>query len=167
MSPINVRNISHPELDISLHLSYFSKEVSPLTDWQTYMNFTSIWIYCTNTQGMSPKSFIQFHQEGRQILGVQVICPQTDIETDRPAPRGDPTRGGSPKNGKFSTGYILVEWQTCIFKIVMEITFQSSVPGPGNMSRVFSFWMHISLNLWLNIYLKKIISCQKICSKRS
>ena len=47
---------------------------------------------------MSPKSFIQFHQEGRKILGVQVVCPQTDIETDRPAPRGDPNRDGSPKN---------------------------------------------------------------------
>ena len=47
---------------------------------------------------MSPKSFIQFHQEGRKISGVQVRCPQRDRETERPGPRGDPTSGGSPKN---------------------------------------------------------------------
>ena len=29
---------------------------------------------------MSPKSFIQFHQEGRKILWFQVICPDTDIQ---------------------------------------------------------------------------------------
>ena len=36
MSLKNFRKISHPELEISLHLSNFSKEVSQLTDWQTY-----------------------------------------------------------------------------------------------------------------------------------
>ena len=50
---------------------------------------------------MSPKSFIQFHQEGTKISIVQVRCPeteiQTEIQTDRPGPRGSPTRGGPPK----------------------------------------------------------------------
>ena len=34
---------------------------------------------------MSPKSFIQFHQEGRKILGVQVRCLQTHRQTHRQA----------------------------------------------------------------------------------
>ena len=50
---------------------------------------------------MSPKGFIQLHQEGTQILQVQVRCPETDKqrdrETDRPSSRGGPTRGGPPK----------------------------------------------------------------------
>ena len=45
---------------------------------------------------MSPKSLIQFHQEGRKILWVQVRCPETDRHTDRPGSRGGPTRGGPP-----------------------------------------------------------------------
>ena len=38
---------------------------------------------------MSPKSFIQFHQEVRKILGVQVRCPDTGYtqDTHRPGPR--------------------------------------------------------------------------------
>ena len=31
---------------------------------------------------MSPKSFIQFHQEGTKISRVQVRCPETEIETE-------------------------------------------------------------------------------------
>ena len=38
ISPEKIRKISHPELEISLYLSNFSKEVSQLTDWQTYKN---------------------------------------------------------------------------------------------------------------------------------
>ena len=51
---------------------------------------------------MSPKSFVQFHQEGTEISWVQVRCPETERETeretDRPGPRGGSTRGGPPKN---------------------------------------------------------------------
>ena len=50
---------------------------------------------------MSPKSFIQFHQEGRKILGVQVRCLDTGDKQEtgnRPGPRGGSTRGGPPKN---------------------------------------------------------------------
>ena len=52
---------------------------------------------------MSPKSFVQFHQEGTEILWVQVRCLQThkqtgDKQTDRPGPRGGSTRGWPPKN---------------------------------------------------------------------
>ena len=52
---------------------------------------------------MSPKSFIQFHQEGTKVLQVQVRClqGQTDRqEKNRPGPRGDPTRGGPPKKSQ-------------------------------------------------------------------
>ena len=43
ISPRKMRNISHPELEISLYLSNFSKKVSQLTDWQTYKKFKIIW----------------------------------------------------------------------------------------------------------------------------
>ena len=41
--PTNFRRISHPEKEISLHLFNFSKEVSQLTDCQTYKKFGMIW----------------------------------------------------------------------------------------------------------------------------
>ena len=43
MPPKIFRKISDPELEISLYLSNFSKEVSQLTDWQTYKKFRIIW----------------------------------------------------------------------------------------------------------------------------
>ena len=50
---------------------------------------------------MSPKSFIQFNQEGTKILQVQVRCLQRRKEgrrqRNRTGPRGDSTWGGSPK----------------------------------------------------------------------
>ena len=50
---------------------------------------------------MSPKSFVQFHQERTEILWVQVRCLDTDRDTDRdthrPGPRGGPSIGGPPK----------------------------------------------------------------------
>ena len=55
MPPKNFKKISHPELEISLYLYHFSKEVSPLTDCQTYTNFRIIWNKCTIIPGMPPK----------------------------------------------------------------------------------------------------------------
>ena len=46
---------------------------------------------------MSPKSFIQFHPEGRKILWVKVRWLDTDRDTHRPGPRGGPSIGGPPK----------------------------------------------------------------------
>ena len=40
-----------------LNLCNFSKEVSQITDWQTYKNFRIIWYKCTNIPGMPPKNF--------------------------------------------------------------------------------------------------------------
>ena len=57
MSQKDLRNISHPEQEISLYLSNFSKEVSQLMDRQTYKKFEIIWNYCTNIPGMSQKDF--------------------------------------------------------------------------------------------------------------
>ena len=57
MSPENFRNISLPEVEILLYLCNFSKEVSQLTDWQTYKKFKIIWKKCTNIPGMPPKKF--------------------------------------------------------------------------------------------------------------
>ena len=55
MPPKKFRKIYHPELEISLYLSNLSKEVSQLTDWQTYKKFWIIWNWWTNIPGMSPK----------------------------------------------------------------------------------------------------------------
>ena len=57
MSPENFRKISLPELEISLYFHNFSKEVSKLTDWQTYMKFRIIWNKCKNIPGIPPKNF--------------------------------------------------------------------------------------------------------------
>ena len=42
MSPKKIREISHPELEISLHLSNFSKELSQLRDIQEIQNYLKI-----------------------------------------------------------------------------------------------------------------------------
>ena len=57
MSPENFRKISLPEVEILLYLYNFSKEVSQLTDSQTYKKFRIIWNWCRNIQGMPPKNF--------------------------------------------------------------------------------------------------------------
>ena len=67
MSPKNFRKISHPELEISLDLSNFSKEVSQPTDWQTYKKFRIIWKLWNNIPGMSPKIFRKISHSGPEI----------------------------------------------------------------------------------------------------
>ena len=57
MSPKNFRKVSHPELEISLYLSNFSKRVSKLIDWKTYKKFKIIWINWKNIRGKPPKIF--------------------------------------------------------------------------------------------------------------
>ena len=48
MSSKSFKKTYHLELEISLYLSNFSKEVSQLTDWQTYKKFRIIWNLCVN-----------------------------------------------------------------------------------------------------------------------
>ena len=57
MYPRKFRKIYLPELEISLYLYNFSKEVSQLTDWQTYIKFIIIWKKCINIPGMCPWKF--------------------------------------------------------------------------------------------------------------
>ena len=57
MPPKNFRKISHPEQEISLYKPNFSKEVSQLTDWQTYKKIRIIWNKCINIPGMPPRKF--------------------------------------------------------------------------------------------------------------
>ena len=59
--------MTHPELEISLYLSNFSKEVHQLTDWQTYKKFRIIWKWCNNIPGMSPKFFRKISHSGPEI----------------------------------------------------------------------------------------------------
>ena len=92
---------------------------------------------------MSPKSFVQCHQEGTEILWVQVRCLQTDRKQetgDRPGPRGDSTRSGSLKNSEHSclrcqkTWYFIINThnynQECpvSYKIPM-VTFKMKMPN--------------------------------------
>ena len=72
MSQKNFRKISHPEQEISLHLSNFSKEVSQLTDWETYKFVGIIWNKCINIPGMSPKIFRKIPYQELEIS--QYLC---------------------------------------------------------------------------------------------
>ena len=72
MSPANFRKISLPELEISPYMYNFSKEVSQLTDWQTYKKFRIIWNKCTNIPGMSPKNFRKISYPDLEIS--QYLC---------------------------------------------------------------------------------------------
>ena len=49
------RKISVPELELSLYWHNFSKKLSQLTDWQTYMKFRIIWNFYTDIPGKPPK----------------------------------------------------------------------------------------------------------------
>ena len=67
MSPENFRNTSLPEEEILLYLCNFSKEVSKLTDGQTYKKFRIIWKKCTNIPGMPPKNFRKISHTEQEI----------------------------------------------------------------------------------------------------
>ena len=67
MLPKNFRNISLPEVEILLYLCNFSKEVSKLTDGQTYKKFRIIWKKCTNIPGVPPKKFRKIPLPERDI----------------------------------------------------------------------------------------------------
>ena len=73
MSPNNFRKMSHPEQEIFLHLSSFNKEVSQLTDWQTYKNFFKNWKKCTNISRMSPKISERYLIKNRGYLYICLI----------------------------------------------------------------------------------------------
>ena len=68
MSPKNFGKISHQEQEISLYLSNFSKEISQLTDLQTYKQFSIIGKWCKNIQRMSPKHFRKISNPGQEIF---------------------------------------------------------------------------------------------------
>ena len=50
-----IKNHKEIWLVISRYMSYFSKAVSQITDWQIYYKFRIIRILCTNISGMSTK----------------------------------------------------------------------------------------------------------------
>ena len=67
MSPEDFRKTSLPEVEILLYLCNFSKEVSKLTDRQTYKKFRIIWKKCTNIPGMPPKNFRKISHTEQEI----------------------------------------------------------------------------------------------------
>ena len=57
MSPKNFGKIAHPEQEKSLYFLNLSKEISQLTDSETYKNIVIIGKECTNIPGMPQKNF--------------------------------------------------------------------------------------------------------------
>ena len=98
---------------------------------------------------MSPKSFVQFHQEGTEILWVQVRCLQTNIQdTNRPGPRGDSTRGGSPKSQFVEN--VIQKWMSTCLLCLLSLQCHTDCVGP--------------LNHWLKMwYFIKIIFNDIVC----
>ena len=91
MEPVyqHLRNISKKfRKDISsrtgdIPLSNFGKEVSKLTDWETYKTLLSIWKWCRNISGMSPKNFIQIsNPEQEKSLYLSNISKEVIQPTD-------------------------------------------------------------------------------------
>ena len=88
MSPRNFRKIYHPEVELSLYLCNFSKEISQLTDWQPYKKFENIWNCCRNINWISPKYFRKIsHPEMDISLYLsnfsKKVCQLTDPEISR------------------------------------------------------------------------------------
>ena len=75
--------LSFWELEICLYLSYFSKEVSQLTDCQTYKKFVIIWQKCTNISGMSPKKFRNIYHPGQEISQFLPTISKEDWQTNK------------------------------------------------------------------------------------
>ena len=67
MSTKKFRKISHSEQEISIYLSYFSKEMRQLTEWQTYKKFRIILIHCKFIPGKPPKIFRKISHPVQEI----------------------------------------------------------------------------------------------------
>ena len=129
MSPENFRKISLPELEISLYLYNFSKEVSQLTDWQTYMKFRIIWNKCTNIPGMRPKNFRKIsHSE----LEISLYLSNFSMEVSQLADR--------QRNKNFR-----IIWNKC-----------TNIPGmpPKNFRKISH--TELELSLYLSNFSKKV-----------
>ena len=83
MSAKDFRKTSHPELELSLYLSNFSKKISQLIDWDTYKKFMIIRNWCTNILGMSPEDFRKISHPEPKILNSLVNWSHTHRQTDR------------------------------------------------------------------------------------
>ena len=88
MSSKNFRKISHSELEISLYLSNFRKEVSHIRDWETYKIFIIIPKWCNNIPWTSPKSLRMIcHLDVEISLHLsnfsKEICQLTDWQTKK------------------------------------------------------------------------------------
>ena len=83
MSPNYFRKIYNLDLEKSLFLSDFCKEVSQLTDYQTYMKVRIIWNKCTNIPGMPPKNFRKIsHTELEISLYLSNFSKKVSQQTD-------------------------------------------------------------------------------------
>ena len=72
MSPKIFRKTSHSGSEKCLYFYNFSKEVSQLTDWQTYKNFRIIWSWPANIPEMSPKKLKKISYPELEIS--QYLC---------------------------------------------------------------------------------------------
>ena len=80
ISPKKIRKISHPDLEISLYLSNFSKEVSQLTDWQTYKKFKIKCINYKNIPGKPPKMFRKIYHP---VLEIYLYWPNFSMRVGK------------------------------------------------------------------------------------
>ena len=107
MTQENFRKVSLPELEISLYLYNFSKEVSKLTEWQTCMKFRAIWNKCTNIPGMPPKNFRKIsHSELEISLYLSYISKEVSQLTDWQAYKKQENLVGSSVNTNIT--YLLI-----------------------------------------------------------
>ena len=85
MSPKSFKKIFHLELEISLYLSNFSKEVSQKTNWKTCKKFRFIWNKCANIPGVCQKVFINIcHPEVEiSLYWPNISIKVANYKTDR------------------------------------------------------------------------------------
>ena len=131
MSSKSLGKIYHPELEISLYLTYFSKEVSQLTDWQTYKKLTTIW---TNILGNVSKKFQKIYHEELEIslylsnFRKEVSQLQTDRHTRNSELLGISIPTSQEWLQKNSEFYLIQNWRypyKCLILVRMSASLQT------------------------------------------
>ena len=149
MSPKYFCKISHPELDISLYLSHFSKEVSQLGDCQTNKKVLVIWKQCANIQDMSHKKFRKIsHSEQEISLHLSNFSKEVSQQTDRQ----------TYKNFR-------IIWNQCTNIIGMSPKDARQISHPGEEKSLF--WLNLSkeVSQITLIVKKKCVGIWKQCEK--
>ena len=95
-----IRQIARQTLKISLNLFNFSNEVSRLTECQTYNKYKGIFEPRVQTSRKVYTKFCSIQYKGNKKyyeFKLNVYRQAGHKQTNRPGPRDDSTKGGSPK----------------------------------------------------------------------